>query len=118
MRIINVAAAQMGPIQKAESREAVVQRMLALLAQAKARGADLVVYPESSLHMVTPVTRGLRVASFFWLQSMIRDAHARSLIFDLDTAIQALVGRIGRNDPEVLRLSAVYHNLIRYWAEV
>jgi PKHD-type hydroxylase len=72
----------------------------------------------SSLHTVTAVTDGVRVASFFWLQSMIRDDHARSLIFDLDTAIQALVGRIGRNDPEVLRLSAVYHNLIRYWAEV
>ena len=55
----------------------------------KLPAGDLVVYPASSLHMVTPVTRGVRVASFFWLQSMIRDAHARSLIFDLDSAIQA-----------------------------
>jgi hypothetical protein len=79
---------------------------------------DLVVYPASSLHMVTPVTRGLRVASFFWLQSMIRDAHARGLIFDLDTAIQALVERLGRDDPETVKLTGIYHNLIRYWAQV
>jgi len=84
----------------------------------KLPAGHLVLYPASSLHTVTAVTDGVRVASFFWLQSMIRDDHARSLIFDLDTAIRALVGRIGRNDPEVLRLSAVYHNLIRYWAEV
>src|SRR5579872_1101361 len=86
--------------------------------EVKLPAGDLVVYPASSLHMVTPVTRGARVASFFWLQSMIRDAHARSLIFDLDTAIQALVERLGRDDPEVVRLTGVYHNLIRTWAEV
>ena len=84
----------------------------------KLPAGDLVVYPASSLHMVTPVTRGMRVASFFWLQSMIRDAHARSLIFDLDTAIQALVGRLGRDDPETVKLTGIYHNLIRCWAEV
>src|SRR6201993_2712008 len=56
----------------------------------KLNAGDLVVYPASSLHMVTPVTRGMRVGSFFWLQSMVRDTQARSLIFDLDTAIQAL----------------------------
>jgi PKHD-type hydroxylase len=84
----------------------------------KLPAGDLVVYPASSLHLVTPVTRGTRVASFFWLQSMIRDAHARSLIFDLDTAIQALVERLGRDDPETVKLTGIYHNLIRYWAEV
>ena len=84
----------------------------------KLPAGDLVLYPASSLHMVTPVTRGTRVASFFWLQSMIRDAHARSLIFDLDTAIQALVERLGRDDPETVKLTGIYHNLIRYWAEV
>ena len=68
--------------------------------EVKLPAGDLVLYPASSLHMVTPVTRGARVASFFWLQSMIRDVHARSLIFDLDTAIQALVERLGRDDPE------------------
>jgi PKHD-type hydroxylase len=84
----------------------------------KLPAGDLVLYPASSLHMVTPVTRGTRVASFFWLQSMIRDAHARSLIFDLDTAIQSLVQRLGRDDPETVKLTGIYHNLIRYWAEV
>jgi PKHD-type hydroxylase len=86
--------------------------------EVKLPAGDLVVYPASSLHMVTPVTRGVRVASFFWLQSMIRDAHARSLIFDLDNAIQALVARLGRDDPETVKLTGVYHNLIRVWAEV
>jgi PKHD-type hydroxylase len=86
--------------------------------EVKLPAGDLVVYPASSLHMVTPVTRGTRVASFFWLQSMIRDAHARSLIFDLDSTIQALVERLGRDDPETVRLTGVYHNLIRVWAEV
>lgn len=84
----------------------------------KLPAGHLVLYPASSLHMVTPVTRGMRVASFFWLQSMIRDAHARSLIFDLDTAIQGLVERLGRDDPETVKLTGIYHNLIRYWAEV
>lgn len=84
----------------------------------KLPAGDLVLYPASSLHMVTPVTRGARVASFFWLQSMIRDAHARSMIFDLDTAIQALSERLGRDDPETVKLTGIYHNLIRHWAEV
>ncbi|GIQ76712.1 Fe2+-dependent dioxygenase [Bradyrhizobium sp. RD5-C2] len=84
----------------------------------KLPAGDLVVYPASSLHLVTPVTRGTRLASFFWLQSMVRDAHARSLIFDLDTAIQALVERLGRDDPETVKLTGIYHNLIRHWAEV
>ena len=84
----------------------------------KLPAGDLVLYPASSLHLVTPVTRGIRVASFFWLQSMVRDAHARSLIFDLDTAIQALVERLGRDDPETVKLTGIYHNLIRHWAEV
>ena len=84
----------------------------------KLPAGDLVLYPASSLHLVTPVTRGMRVASFFWLQSMVRDAHARSLIFDLDTSIQALVERLGRDDPETVKLTGIYHNLIRYWAEV
>ena len=76
------------------------------------------LYPASSLHMVNPVVRGVRVASFFWLQSMIRDPQARSMIFDLDTAIQGVAGRLGRDDPEAVRLTGIYHNLIRYWAEV
>ena len=86
--------------------------------EVKLPAGHLVLYPATSLHMVTPITRGVRVASFLWLQSMIRDAHARSLIFDLDTAIQGLVERIGRDDPYLVKLTGIYHNLIRYWAEL
>lgn len=86
--------------------------------EVKLPAGHLVLYPASSLHLVTPVTRGARVASFFWLQSMIRDAHARSMIFDLDCAIQNLCDRLGRDDPETVKLTGIYHNLIRYWAEV
>ena len=86
--------------------------------EVKLPAGDLVLYPASSLHMVTPVTHGVRVASFFWLQSMIRSDAARSLIYDLDGAIQSLTERLGRDDPEVVKLSGLYHNLIRQWAEV
>src|SRR5215470_559779 len=86
--------------------------------EVKLPAGDLVLYPASSLHLVTPVTRGARVSSFFWLQSMIRAAHARSLVYDLDTAIQALVERLGRDDPETVKLTSLYHNLIREFAEM
>jgi PKHD-type hydroxylase len=86
--------------------------------EVKLPAGHLVLYPATSLHTVTRITRGVRVASFFWLQSMIRDAHARSMIFDLDHAIQGLVERLGRNDAEVVKLTGLYHNLIRYWAEL
>jgi PKHD-type hydroxylase len=84
----------------------------------KLPAGHLVLYPATSLHAVTPITRGTRVASFFWIQSMVRDAHARSVIFDLDSAIQGVVERLGRNDPQTVKLTGIYHNLIRYWAEV
>jgi PKHD-type hydroxylase len=84
----------------------------------KLPAGHLVLYPATSLHMVTPITRGTRVSSFFWIQSMIRDDRARSMIFDLDNAIQSLVERLGRDDPETVRLTGIYHNLIRYWAEI
>jgi PKHD-type hydroxylase len=86
--------------------------------EVKLPAGDLVLYPATSLHTVTPIRRGARVASFFWLQSMIRDAHARSMIFDLDNAIQGLVKRLGNGDAEVVKLTGIYHNLIRYWAEL
>ncbi|MGA7789464.1 MAG: Fe2+-dependent dioxygenase [Xanthobacteraceae bacterium] len=86
--------------------------------EVKLPAGHLVLYPATSLHTVTAITRGMRVASFFWLQSMIRDAHARSMIFDLDNAIQRLVERLGRNDSEAVKLTGLYHNLIRYWAEL
>jgi PKHD-type hydroxylase len=84
----------------------------------KLPAGHLVLYPATSLHLVTPVTRGARVCSFFWLQSMIKDTHARRLVFDMDNAIRELVERLGRNDTQVRQLTNIYHNLIRYWAEL
>jgi PKHD-type hydroxylase len=84
----------------------------------KLPAGHLVLYPATSLHMITPITRGERVGSFFWIQSMIKDAHARRLTFDMDNALQELVARLGRNDPEVRKLTNIYHNLIRYWADL
>jgi PKHD-type hydroxylase len=76
-----------------------------------------VLYPSTSLHQVQPVTRGARVSSFFWIQSMVRDDSQRTLLFDLDMAIQ----RISQDMPEhpsAVQLTGVYHNLLRRWAEV
>lgn len=77
----------------------------------------MVLYPSTSLHRVAPVTRGARVASFFWIQSMLRDDGDRTLLFDLDTAIQRLTVDMP-NHPAAVRLTAVYHNLLRRWAEL
>ncbi len=84
----------------------------------KLPAGDLVLYPSKSLHRVTPVTRGKRVASFFWLQSLIRDDADRETLFRLDVAIQRVNADKGPKDAAVLELTAVYHNLIRRWSEV
>ena len=84
----------------------------------KLPAGQLVLYPASSLHHVAPVTRGVRVASFFWIQSMVRDTDSRAMLFELDTAIQSLGARVGQGDAEIIRLTGVYHNLLRRWAEV
>lgn len=84
----------------------------------KLAAGDLVLYPSSSLHEVTPVTRGARVASFFWIQSMVRDDGERTLLFQMDSEIQALSTRLGVDDPSVVALTGVYHNLLRRWAEL
>ncbi|MDK2762200.1 MAG: Fe2+-dependent dioxygenase [Sphingopyxis sp.] len=76
-----------------------------------------VIYPSSSLHRVTPITRGRRVASFFWLQSMVRDAEKRRTLFDLDRAVQRLTGDLGGKDRSVIELTGIYHNLLRLWAD-
>lgn len=76
-----------------------------------------VLYPSSSLHKVEPVTRGRRVASFFWLQSMVRDDGARRILFDLDQSVQRLTGQLGGTDRSVIELTGVYHNLLRRWAD-
>jgi PKHD-type hydroxylase len=76
-----------------------------------------VLYPSSSLHKVEPVTRGRRVASFFWIQSMVRDDGARRILFDLDQSVQRLTGQLGGTDRSVVELTGVYHNLLRRWAD-
>ena len=83
----------------------------------KLPAGDMIVYPGTSLHHVTPITRGSRIASFFWIQSMVRSDAQRSLLFDLDTAIIKL-SRDHPEHPSVVELTAVYHNLLRQWSEV
>src|SRR5688572_16313290 len=83
----------------------------------KLPAGHLILYPSTSLHHVRPVTRGSRVCSFFWIQSMVRDDADRSLLFDLDTAIRQISQR-NADDPAVVPLTGVYHNLIRRWAEM
>lgn len=82
----------------------------------KLPAGDLVLYPSTSLHRVQPVTRGARVASFFWIQSMVRDDGQRTLLFDLDLAIQRLGGD-APDHPSVVQLTGIYHNLLRRWAD-
>jgi PKHD-type hydroxylase len=77
----------------------------------------MVLYPATSLHRVTPVTRGARLCSFFWIQSMIRDDAKRSLLFDMDVAIQRLGAEMTAHLSTV-QLTGVYHNLLRQWAEM
>ena len=84
---------------------------------AKLPAGHLLLYPASSLHRVEPVTKGARVASFFWVQSMVRDDGARAILFDLDRAIQAVAADRGHADGEVIRLTGIYHNLLRRWAD-
>ena len=83
----------------------------------KLPAGHLVLYPSTSLHHVRPVTRGARMASFFWIQSMVRDDGERTLLFDLDTAIQRL-NQDAPDHPSALQLTGVYHNLLRRWAEM
>ena len=84
--------------------------------EVKLPAGDLIVYPSSSLHRVTPVTRGARLASFFWVQSMVRDGEQRGMLLDLDRSIQSLT-QSGADRDSVLRLTNLYHNLLRRWAE-
>lgn len=84
--------------------------------QVKLPAGDMVLYPGTSLHHVRPVTRGARIASFFWLQSMVRDDAQRTLLFDMDAAIATLRQQMG-DTAAVIRLTGNYHNLIRMWAD-
>ena len=83
----------------------------------KLPAGQLVLYPSTSLHHVRPVTRGARLASFFWIQSIVRDDGERTILFDLDVAIQRLNGE-GSSRPLTVQLTGVYHNLLRRWADV
>jgi PKHD-type hydroxylase len=82
----------------------------------KLPAGDLILYPATSLHRVTPVTRGARYGSFFWIQSMVRDDGERSLLFDLDMAINR-VNQVVPDHPAVVALTSCYHNLLRRWAD-
>ncbi|MGQ2990724.1 MAG: Fe2+-dependent dioxygenase [Brevundimonas sp.] len=84
----------------------------------KLPAGDMVLYPSKSLHRVTPVTRGARVSSFMWLQSLIRDDGDREMLFRMDVAIQRVALEKGLKDQAVIELTGVYHNLLRRWAEV
>ena len=82
----------------------------------KLPAGHMILYPSTSVHRVTPVTRGARVSSFFWIQSMVREDSERALLFELDMAIQKL--RAARADGAALvRLTGIYHNLVRKWAD-
>ena len=83
----------------------------------KLPAGHMVLYPSTSLHHVRPVTRGARVSSFFWIQSMVRDDGKRTLLFDLDTAIQK-VSQDVPDHPASVQLTGIYHNLLRRWAEM
>jgi PKHD-type hydroxylase len=85
--------------------------------EVKLPAGDLVLYASTSLHRVEPVTRGARVAAFFWVQSMVRDDGRRTMLFTLDQDIQRLRARIGDGE-ETVSLTGLYHNLLRQWAEV
>ncbi|WP_413623995.1 Fe2+-dependent dioxygenase [Luteibacter sp. Lutesp34] len=84
--------------------------------EVKLPAGDAIVYPSSSLHRVAPVTRGARIASFFWIQSMVRDDGARRLLLELDSAIRTLSASAA-DQASILQLTGVYHNLLRRWAE-
>jgi PKHD-type hydroxylase len=85
--------------------------------EVKLPAGDMILYPASSLHQVMPVTRGARVSSFFWIQSLVREDARRELLFQMDLAIQQLAGKVGADAPELISLTGAYHNLLRMWAE-
>ncbi len=84
----------------------------------KLPAGDMVLYPSSSLHHVRPVTQGARIASFFWIQSMVRDDAKRALLFDMDMSVQRLAQEVGLDHPSLVSMTGVYHNLLRMWAEM
>jgi len=84
----------------------------------KLEAGDMVLYPGTSVHRVLPVTRGQRVASYFWIQSMVRSDEQRRLLFDMDNHLRDLRTRLGETDPACIGLTSTYHNLLRMWLDV
>lgn len=84
----------------------------------KLAAGDMVLYPGTSVHRVEPVTRGHRLASFFWVESMVRSDEQRRLLFDMDRHLMSLRERVGETDDAVIGLTGTYHNLLRLWADV
>ena len=82
----------------------------------KLPAGDMILYPATSLHRVAPVTRGARIASFFWIQSLIREDAQRGILFDMDMAIQRLRADVADDHPSLVTLTGCYHNLLRRWA--
>ena len=82
----------------------------------KLPAGDLILYPSSTVHHVAPVTRGARIASFFWVESMVRSTEQRQMLFDMDMALLKLRAH-GEDDPAVVQLTGTYHNLLRMWAD-
>lgn len=83
----------------------------------KLAAGSMLLYPATTLHRVTAVTRGARLACFFWVQSLVADAARRTILFDIDLAIQSLRPRVGDQDPALVALTGAYHNLLRQWAQ-
>ena len=88
------------------------------LHEVKLPAGHMILYPASSLHRVQPVTRGARLAAFFWIQSMVREDHRRRMLYGLDASIQRLTAELPRSNASVLDLTALYHNLLREWSDV
>lgn len=86
--------------------------------EVKLPAGDMILYPSTSLHEVTAITAGCRIASFFWVQSMVRDEAERHMLFNLDQTVQNLRIQLGDNHSEVIKLANIYHNLMRKWAEL
>jgi PKHD-type hydroxylase len=82
----------------------------------KLDAGDMILYPSTSLHRVEPVTRGTRLASFFWIESMVREDSQRSLLLDMDAAVRTLASEVGDDHAAVVSLTGAYHNLLRRWA--
>lgn len=84
----------------------------------KLPAGDMIMYPGSTVHQVAPVTRGARIASFFWVESMVRGTEQRQMLFDMDMALLKLRAEVGDGHPSMVQLTGTYHNLLRLWADV